>query len=240
MAGFGLAVFIGFMGLDIVSHTLQHMLERLGSHLPHSVHTHGRASTTSVATAAVLAIASTLVSAVLLKNHSRLGKAMHFERIAGWGSILGNPSHVLTLSCSALVLLLPLLSVETYKWFDATMSLAIASMMIIIGARLGTSLASPLLMSYSGPGGSERVKSVIAEIGANPTISAVEDARFWQVHYGLCMANLSLKYRGAEQGVDMNRIRDQIASLIRTRLGGSYGSGATKWEVSVQLTLERD
>jgi len=228
------------MGIDILSHGIQHLLERLGSHLPHSVHTHTRLTSGSVDVAALLAVVSTLVSAVLLKNHSRIGKAMRFQLLAGWGNILGNPSHVLTLSCSALLLLLPFLSTQTYSWFDSAMSFVVALMMITFGARLGISLASPLLMSYSGPGGTDRVKSVIAEIAANPTITAVEDARFCQVHYGLCMANLSLKYRRDDRGLDINRIRDQISTLIRTRLGGSYGSGATKWDVSIQLALEHD
>lgn len=228
------------MGLDVLSHGIQHLLENTGSHIPHEVHNHTRISAGSVDIAALLAVVSTLVSAVLLKNHSRIGRAMHFDLIAGWGRILGNPSHFLTLSCSLLLLLLPLLSLHTYKWFDSTMSFAIAAMMITIGARLGTSLASPLLMSYSGREGSTKVKAVIAEIGSDPTISAVEDARFWQVHYGLCMASLSLKYRGGEYGIEMARIRDKIASLIRNRLGGGYGHGALKWEVSIQLVAEQD
>lgn len=228
------------MGLDILSHGIQHLLENAGNHVAHSVHHHTRVSPGEVDIAALLAVISTLVSAVLLKNHSRIGKAMNFELIAGWGRILGNPSHFLTLSCSALLLLLPLLSVQTYKWFDSAMSFVIAVMMIAFGVRLGSSLAAPLLMSYSGPGGSAKVRDVIAEIGKDPTITAVEDARFWQVHYGLCIANLSLKYRGGEYGVEMTRIRDKIASLVRNRLGGGYGGGAMKWEVSVQLTAEHD
>lgn len=240
LTGFGLAVFIGFMGLDVLSHGIQHLLENTGSHVPHSVHNHARVTPGSVDFSALLAIVSTLISAVLLKNHSRIGKAMRFELLAGWGKILGNPSHFLTLSCSALLLLLPLLSVHTYKWYDSAMSFAIALMMIAFGARLGTSLASPLLMSYSGPGGSTRVGAVIAEIKADPAIKDVEHASFWQVNYGLCMANLSLKYRGGEYGVDATSTRDKIASLVRNRLGGGYGNGALKWDVSIQLIPESD
>lgn len=235
-----MAVFIGFMGLDILSHGIQHSLENAGSHEPHSHHDHSRVSSGEVDVSALLAIVSTLVSAVLLQNHARIAKAMRFELIAGWGRILGNPSHFLTLSCSTLLLLLPLLSIDTYTWFDAALSFAIALMMIAFGTRLGTSLASVLLMSYSGPGGSRSVKDVIAEIETDPAVSAIEDARFWQVHYGLCMANLSLRYRGGDYGVDMARLRDRISSLVRNRLGGGYGSGGLKWEVSIQLTMERD
>lgn len=190
--------------------------------------------------ASLLAIVSTLVSAILLKNHSRIGKAMRFELIAGWGNVLGNPSHFLTLSCSALLLLLPLLSVQTYAWFDGALSAVIALLMIAFGVRLGTSLASMLLMSYSGSSTGTDLRDVIAEIEVDPNISGVDEARFWQVHYGLCMANLKLRYRGNGYGEEMVRIRDRMSSLIRNRLGGGYGGGGLKWEVSVQLALDRN
>ena len=240
LAGFGLAVFIAFMGLDVLSHGIQHSLERVGGHIPHSAHTHTRVSPGSVDVASLLAIISTLVSAVLLKNHARIGKAMRFELIAGWGKILGNPSHFLTLSCSALLLLLPLLSVQTYSWFDAGLSGVIAVMMIAFGVRLGTSLASMLLMSYSGPGGSSSVKEVLSAIELDPTVSAIDEARFWQVHYGLAMANLKLRYKGSGYGEEMTRLRDRITNMVRSRLGGGYGNGGLKWEVTIQLALEKD
>ncbi|KAI7706839.1 cation efflux family protein family, partial [Hortaea werneckii] len=40
LAGFGMAVFIAFMGLDIISHGVQHSLENLGSHESHNPHSH--------------------------------------------------------------------------------------------------------------------------------------------------------------------------------------------------------
>ncbi|KAF2153303.1 cation efflux family protein family [Myriangium duriaei CBS 260.36] len=238
LAGFGLAVFIAFMGLDVLSHGIEHSLENQGGHVPHTNHGHGRVSPGSVDLAALLAIVSTIVSAVLLKNHARIGKAMRFELIAGWGKILGNPSHFMTLSCSTLLLLLPLMSIQTYTWFDTALSGIIALLMVAFGARLGMSLASMLLMSYSGPGGVQGVKEVIAEIEADPLVSEVEEARFWQVHYGVGMANLKLRYKGSGYGDELSKMREKLARLIRNRLGGEYGSGGLKWEVSTQLILE--
>ncbi|PNS15810.1 hypothetical protein CAC42_4262 [Sphaceloma murrayae] len=239
LAGFGMAVFIAFMGLDVLSHGIEHSLENAGHHEPHTTnhHHHERVSPGSVDIAALLSIVSTLISAVVLKNHARIGKAMRFELIAGWGKILGNPSHFMTLSCSALLLLLPLFSIETYTWFDTALSAVIALMMIAFGAKLGSALASMLLMSYSGPGGVEGVKAVIAEIEADPMISQVEEAKFWQVHYGLGMANLKLRYKGSGYGDELAKVREKLQRLIRTRLGGEYGNGL-KWEVSTQLILE--
>jgi len=240
LAGFGLAVFIAFMGLDVLSHGIQHSLENVGGHESHSAHTHTRVSSGSVDMAALLAIVSTIMSALFLKNHARIGKAMRLGAIAGWGNVFGNPSHFLTLSCSGLLLLLPLLSVQTYPWFDAVLSGVIAITMIAFGARLGTSLGSMLLMSYSGSSGHASVKDVIAEIETDQTVSGVDEARFWQVHYGLCMANIKLRYRGSGYGDEMARVRDRLTSLIRNRLGGGYGGSGLKWEVSIQLSLERD
>jgi Co/Zn/Cd efflux system component len=240
LVGFGLAVFIGFMGLDVLSHGIQHSLENLGSHVAHSPHAHRRISAGSVDVAALLAIVVTLISALVLKNHARIGKAMRVEFISCWGTVLSNPSHLITLSCSTLLLLLPLLSIQAYHWFDAAMSFFIAIAMIGLGVRLGTSLSSILLMSYSAPAGSASIKDVISEIETDKSVSAVQDAKFWQVHYGLCMANLTLRYRAGDYGLDLAKTRERISSLVRNRLGGGYGSGGLKWEVSIQLISERD
>ena len=96
-----------------------------------------------------------------------------------------------------------------------------------------------LLMSYSGKG----VSDVMREVANEPLVSGVEEARFWQVHYGLCMANLKLRVRGsgggAAEDAQMGRLRDRIALLVKNRLGGGYGSGrGLKWEVTVQMTAD--
>ena len=240
LAGFGMAVFIGFMGLDVISHGIQHSLENLGDHVAHSTHSHERASTGEVDVASLLAIFSTLVSAFIVKNHARIGRAMRLELIAGWGKILGNPSHFLTLFSSVLLLALPLLSIKTYTWFDTVLSMFIAVLMIAFGTRLGTSLASMLLMSYKPLNDPRAVRETIESIETDPEVSSVEEARFWQVHYGLCMANLKLRYSAGYGGYgdDMMRIRQRVTNLVRSRLASAYGSGGPRWDVSVQLAVE--
>ncbi|CAK3921464.1 zinc transporter zrg17 [Lecanosticta acicola] len=237
LAGFGMAVFIAFMGLDVISHGIQHSLENVGSHVPHTAHDHERVGTASVDTASLSAIASTLISAIVLKNHARIGRAMRFELLASWGKILGNPSHFLTLSCSTAMLLLPFLTNDTYGWFDKILSFVIAILMIALGVRLLTSLASMLLMSYRAPADMS-LGDLIDEIAqSDPSVTNVDEAKFWQVHYGLCIANLKIRYRSSKgtYGMDdMARIRQKVASLIRQRVGG------VKWDVSVQLSIERD
>jgi divalent metal cation (Fe/Co/Zn/Cd) transporter len=232
LAGFAMCVLLMFMGLDLISHNLQHFLEKAG-HEPHHSHSHERVSLGSVDITAVLAISSTLISAIGLKNHARIGKAMRFGYIESLPSVLSNPSHFLTLSCSTLLLLLPLVSIRIYGWLDKLLSGTIALSMCFLGVRLVKTLGSMLLMSYSGQG----VSDVIKDIEADPAVFGIDDARFWQVHYGLCMANMKLRVSGTEDS--LGRLREKISSLIRNRLGGGYGTGGQKWEVSLQFTIEK-
>ena len=233
LAGFAMSVFLLFMGMDLISHNLQHLLERVGSHEPHHSHDHGRVSSGEVDSASLLAIVSTVVSASVLGNHARIGKAMRFAYIESLPSILANPSHFLTISCSALLLLLPLLSIDMYLWLDRALSGTIAISMCVLGFRLVKTLGFMLLMSYNGNG----VSDVMRDIESDPSVTAIEEARFWQVHYGLCMANLQLRVRGTEDG--LARLSERVTSLIKNRLGGGYGTGGQKWEVSTQLNIDR-
>ena len=91
LAGFAMSVFLLFMGMDLISHNLQHLLEGVGSHEPHHSHDHGRVSSGEVDSASLLAIVSTVVSASVLGNHARIGKAMRFAYIESLPSILANP-----------------------------------------------------------------------------------------------------------------------------------------------------
>jgi len=246
LAGFAMSVLLLFMGMDLISHNAEHMLEGVGGHEPHVEHEHSgteRVGPGEVDAAAALAIAATLVSALLLKNHERIGKVMrlaYFEDM-NLPTVLSNPSHLLTLTCSAALILLPLLSVKMYVWLDRAISGTIAVSMCVLGGRLVHTLGLMLLMSYNGTGagvkGAGSVSSVLTDIEADPSVARVEEAKIWQVHYGLCMANLKLRVRGTDD--NMARLRDRIASLVRNRLGGGYGGGGgQKWEVSTQLDMD--
>jgi divalent metal cation (Fe/Co/Zn/Cd) transporter len=239
LAGFAMSVFLLFMGFDLISHNLKHVLESLGSHQPHHPHSHHRVSPGSVDSAALLSIVATLISAIGLKNHARIGKAMRFTPLSSLPSLLSNPSHFLTLSCSTIMFLLPLLSITLFLWLDRLLCSIISLSMFILGIRLAIAQGLMLLMSYSGKGVSE----VMREIANEPLVSGVEEARFWQVHYGLCMANLKLRVRGnggcAAEDAQMGRLRDRVTLLVKNRLGGGYGSGrGLKWEVTVQMTAD--
>lgn len=231
LCGFGLSIFLVFTGFDLISHNVKHALEGMG-HTPHHPHKHERAPAGSVEVTAVLALGSTLISAVGLKNHARIGKAMRFAAIESLPPLLSNPSHFLTLSCSATLLLLPLFSLHTYAWIDKSFSATMAICMCLLGVRLAKTLGSMLLMSYSGAG----LQDVVRAIETDSAVTKIEDAKFWQVHYGLGMANLKLRVRGTEES--LLKLRERLTSLVRNRLGGGYGTGGQKWEVSVQFVMD--
>ncbi|TVY33567.1 putative zinc transporter [Lachnellula occidentalis] len=234
LAGFAMSVFLLFMSFDLISHNLKHVLESMGSHQPHHPHSHHRVSPGSIDSAAVLSIVATLISAVVLDNHKRIGKAMRFVYLDNLPGILSNPAHLLTLSCSTLMLILPLLSINIYIWLDRLLCTLIAIAMFLLGTRLAMTQGLMLLMSYSGAGVSE----VMQQVAREPMVVGVEEARFWQVHFGLCMANLKLRVTGDETQV--GKLRERIVVLVRNRLGGGYGKGSgLKWEVTVQCTIEK-
>ncbi|KAK8169746.1 cation efflux family protein family [Phyllosticta citrichinensis] len=236
LAGLAMAVILLFTGFDLVSHNLQHALENSGSHEAHHAHpdhSNERVSAGSVDAAALAAIVATLISALVLKNHARISKVLRFAYLESLPSVLSNPSHFLTLSCSSLLLLLPLLSIKMYVWLDRTITATVAISMTTLGCRLMWNLGRILMMSYSGPG----LESLLRMIEADPAVSNVEEAKVWQVHYGLCQANFKLRVRSLD---DMARLRERIQSLVRNKLGGGYGAGGQKWEVSTQLLLDKD
>jgi Co/Zn/Cd efflux system component len=238
LAGFAMSVLLLFMGMDLISHIATHALEGVGDHEPHVVHEHEHERSTmgEVDLVSLLALAATLISALGLQNHARIGRHMRFTYFSTLPSILSNPSHFLTITCSLLLLLLPLFSdMNKYLWFDKALAATIAISMCLLGGYLVHELGLMLLMSYSGRG----VHEVIRDIELDPLVLAVEEAKIWQVHFGLCMANLKLRVRGTDE--NLARLRDRIGTLVKNKLGGGYGGGrgGLKWEATTQMIVER-
>ncbi|KAK3378357.1 cation efflux family-domain-containing protein [Podospora didyma] len=183
--------------------------------------------------------------------------------------ILANPFHFLTLTFSFLMLLLPLVSVPYFVWLDRVICAAIAGSMFVLGTRLAIAQGLMLLMSYSGEvpqqlssaprdskktdnkaatgggsnintGSSSSVSAVVREIEAEPHVARVEEAQFWQVHYGLAMANLKVcLVRGCDDST-LSQLRSRLARVVQNRLGGEgYGRGGNlRWEVTVQMSTD--
>jgi hypothetical protein len=67
----------------------------------------------------------------------------------------------------------------------------------------------------------------------------VDDAQFWQVHYGLCMANLKISVVRGYDEISIGKLRNRISSLIQNRLGEGYGTGGSvRWEVTMQISTD--
>ncbi|ORY71683.1 cation efflux family-domain-containing protein [Pseudomassariella vexata] len=249
LAGFAMSVFLFFGGFDLVSHNLKHVLEGLGDHESHHPDPHvgedSRVPPGSLDIASLAAIIATLVSAYGLRNHGRISRLMRVSYLASLPSILSNPFHFLTLSTSFLMLMLPLLSIPIHIWLDSGICGVVAVAMFGLGVRLAIAQGFMLLMSYGGRSESSGrnkdvgVADVLREIEAEPSVARVEEAQFWQVHYGLCMANMKLAViKGSDDGA-LSHLRTRISTLIQNRLGEPYGKGASlRWEVSLQMTAD--
>lgn len=137
------------------------------------------------------------------------------------------------------MLLLPLLTITVYLWLDRLLCTIIALSMFALGVRLAIAQGSMLLMSYSAKG----VNEVMMDVTSDPAVAGIEEARFWQVHYGLCMANLKIRVKGAiassNDDAALLKLRERICLLVKNRLGVGYGKGGgLTWEVTVQFTGE--
>lgn len=240
LAGFAMSIFLLFGGFDLISHNLKHFLESLGNHEAHHKHSHERVSPGSVDFVSVAAIASTLASAYGLKNHARIAKVMRVSYLASLPSVLSNPFHFLTLFFSTLVAILPLLSISLYTTLDRFICAIISLAMFGLGTRLALAQGLMLLMSYGGNSGNTGVSSVLFDIESEPSIVRVDESQFWQVHYGLCMANLKITVERGCDEVTISKLRMRIATLIQNHLGEGYGNGgAVRWEVTTEISTEK-
>jgi divalent metal cation (Fe/Co/Zn/Cd) transporter len=231
LAGLAMSIILLFMGIDLISHGLTHALEDDGHHESHH---HDHDSPENRAIAALLAVLSTILSAVVLGNHGRIGQAIDISLFQAFlPASARNPSHFLPISLSLILFFLPLLGIHMSSRADAILGFVYALGMVALGSRLCYGVGRMLLMSYSGTG----VREVVQELSGDGAVSSVEEAKVWQVHYGLCMANFKLRVRGADQ---VDRLRDRVSSLVRNRLGGGYGDGSkgVRWEISTQITID--
>lgn len=262
LAGFAMSVFLLFGGFDLVSHVAKHMLEDMGDHHAHHPHSE-RVGKGNLDFAALASVLATIVSAYGMRNQARIAKLLRVGYLAALPSVLRNPFHFLTLTFSGLLLVIPLLNMSLYAWVDRLVCLAIAGCMFLLGVRLAIAQGLMLLMSYSdhrggvvsiqaaakGPGEKQNaevvdskggVSAVLNEIVSDPAVVRVEDAQFWQVHYGLGMANMKLSVaRGNSDDASLTKVRQRVCQLIQNRLGEGYGKGGgLRWDVTVQLNSE--
>lgn len=125
---------------------------------------------------------------------------------------------------------MPLVDDAYYTATDSCLSILMAFFMSLLGIKLVTSLGSMLLMSFAD---SEGVGACLREIEAEEGVVGVEEAKFWQVHYGLCMANLKVRVKRSAGEEGVGRVREVVRSVVGRRLGGEG-----MWEVSTRVVVE--
>ena len=281
LAGFALSVLLLFMGLDLFSHNLQHGLEGAGAHEPHREHAHANADGAGpdgkgvappgfiggVDATALLAVAATLVSALALRNHRRIGRALRLSFFRSLPSVLGNPAHCLTLGCAAPLLALPPLGVPVAGALDQLLASSAALAMVALGGLLVYRLGMMLLMSCPPPapdvdaggvdprgvsGGAalgveegrrtpvlqQRLAQIVRALEAEPLVAAVHLLRVWQVHYGLCMAGVELRTRKGVRDEERTRLRERVVGLVRGRLAGGYGGADAGEKVKWEVSTQ--
>lgn len=252
-----------------VKHILEGVGEHAPHHPHEHAHGADRAvSAGEVDTASLAAALSTMISAYGLKNHARIRRVMRPSYLTTFlPEILANPFHSLTLFFSFLMLLLPLLSVASFVWLDGLICAAIAVSMFVLGTRLAIAQGLMLLMSYNGrqprsaaANGASSTTSlslskdagtstfadrsgdtdgVLRDIESEPAVSRVDEAQFWQVHYGLCMATLKLCVARGCDDAALSQLRQRVGRIVQNRLGEGYGKGGPlRWEVTLQTSTE--
>lgn len=234
LAGLAMSIILFFMGFDLISHGLTHAFEKSSGHAAHHHGDHSHHGLDSVNFAALAAIMSTFLSTTMLGNHERIGQAIRIPKLNSIPAPIRNPNTLLPVTLSILVLVLPLLGIHMSGTVDAVLGFLYAMGMVILGGCLCYGVGRMLLMSYSG----HDIQQLTYEIGKDKAVTGVEEVKVWQVHYGLCMANFKIRVTGAEH---VERLRERVVSLVKSRLGGGYGDGnkGVKWEVSTQITIDR-
>lgn len=222
------------MGFDIISHGLEHTLESLypdaHGHTEHVHAEHITALTTSrINVPVLLSFITTIVSSLVLSNHSRISRSMQPFAYLPFSSV-ASPSHVLTMICSVIVLVFQGIGYPLSSFFDKMLGVAMAMAMLTVGVKLVKSLGSMLLLSYGGSG----VQGVVNELAGIQGVREVQEARVWQAHHGLGIATVKLVVYAGAMGADgEKRLREEVRKIVENKLGRK----GVKWEITVGLVV---
>lgn len=265
LAAFAMSISLIFTSGDIMSHSIQDIVQVLysgefssASH-DHGMggHSHGHAhdgeiNWTSVFFRVFLGIVATIVSAIGLDNHARISRAMSSAgtstRLAfnslPW--ILSNPSHFITLTFSALILAYPLVPENTRRVVDSLLTPCIAASMCYVGWILAKSLSGMLVMSFPGE---NRVDQVKDEVSKLPGVVTVNDVSVWQVHHSVWLACMKIGMEGTE--ADEQFVRERAGALVQDIMSETSAVGMqvksyakaklnqtlekTRWETTIDI-----
>lgn len=227
LAAFALSISLIFTGGDIISHSIQGIVQSFsatGDGVPHNhgighSHNHGHEGEihwANVIFRVCLGIVVTIVSAVGLDNHARIGRTINNAGTSAKSAfnslpwILSNPSHFITLTFSAVILMYPVAPEGIRRVIDTVLTPCIASSMCYIGWILAKSLGQMLVMSFPGE---NRVDQVKEEISKLPCVRSVNDISVWQVHHSAWLACMKIVMEGTEANEQF--VRERAATLLK-------------------------
>lgn len=230
LAGFALSISLIFMGGDIMSHCIQESVQTLYSGEEHHghghAHNHGGENTTinwsNILIRVCLAIIVTIVSAVGLDNHTRISRALRNSGQAAHSAfsslpwILSNPSHFVTVTFSAVILIFPFVSESFRTVIDTILTPCIASSMCYMGWMLAKSLGGMLVMSFPGENKIDQVEAAVMKL---PSVVSVSNISVWQVHHSVWLACMKVDITGSEG--QEQQVREQASNLIKSIMGSS-------------------
>lgn len=255
LAGFALSVALIFMGGDLMSHSVESVVEvfydadhGVHDHSDHAksahghAHSHGKAqggpsvlSTTDLILT-LLAIAVTCISAYGLKNHERIGKAMRHNGLAQLPlpSFLSNPSHLMTITSSLAICSYLLFPGSPSEVLDSIVTPLIAMSMCYVGWQLAKSLGGMLIMSFPGV---NRISEIEQQVLAENLVKSVSDVSFWQVHHNLCLVSMRIEMNEASS-VEEQALKARAAEIAKSILTPDYEDmmDDVRWETTIDIT----
>lgn len=264
LAGFALSVALIFMGGDLLSHSVETVVEVFydADHVVHdhnsdmtsvphaddhghrNTHGHGHGHSkdgTSVLSGTdlsitILALLVTVISAYGLKNHQRIGKAMRHNTLAQLPlpSFLSNPSHLMTITSSLAIISYLLFPGSGSEVLDSIVTPIIALSMCYVGWQLAKSLGGMLIMSFPGV---NRISDVEQAILAENLVKSVSDVSFWQVHHNLCLVSMRIEMNQASS-MEEQALKARAAEIAKNILTPDYEDmlDQVRWETTIDIT----
>ncbi|VVT55206.1 uncharacterized protein SAPINGB_P004480 [Magnusiomyces paraingens] len=229
LAGYALAISLVFMGGDILSHSLQDIIQAVylgdffaASH-GHGSHHHGPTDSDPAAIVinwrkicfrVILGIIATIVSAVGFDNHSRISRALKSTNASAISSlpwIMSNPSHFITVTFSFAILLYPIESPFVRRVIDTILTPLIAASMCYVGWILAKSLGGMLVMSFPGENRTDLVEEQVLKLRF---VTKCSEISVWQVHHSVWLACMKIEMNGGSES-DEQYVREQAARLVK-------------------------
>ncbi|AOW01129.1 cation efflux family-domain-containing protein [Yarrowia lipolytica] len=264
LAGFALSVALIFMGGDLLSHSVETVVEVFydADHVVHdhnsdmtsvphaddhghrNTHGHGHGHSkdgTSVLSGTdlsitILALLVTVISAYGLKNHQRIGKAMRHNTLAQLPlpSFLSNPSHLMTITSSLAIISYLLFPGSGSEVLDSIVTPIIALSMCYVGWQLAKSLGGMLIMSFPGV---NRISDIEQAILAENLVKSVSDVSFWQVHHNLCLVSMRIEMNQASS-MEEQALKARAAEIAKNILTPDYEDmlDQVRWETTIDIT----